>query len=112
MARFHCRGCGQLLDMPDDVQTPVVICPRCAEPIAIRDDPRPVEIPPRPEQSEAITSERPPDRQDVMAHRTNYRAPHDRSPAPEWAQQPLRIFVRVILWVVVPAGLATVPFAE
>jgi hypothetical protein len=96
--------------MPEDVVTPVVICPTCGELIAVRDEPQPLEIPQRPEQSEAVTSQRPPDQHDVLNQPTSYRSPRDpvpvdpqpRSPNPE---QGLRVFVLTLVGIVLPAVL-------
>jgi hypothetical protein len=61
--------------MPEDVVTPVVICPTCGKLIAVREEPRPLTIPERTEQSDAITPTRPPDQHDVMSRPTSYRSP-------------------------------------
>jgi hypothetical protein len=103
--KFPCRGCGQVLELPDGADTPMVICPRCGELLAVREEPRPVEIPERPEQSEAVTPSRPPDRQDVMTHQPTYRSPFDSPPQSRMPRPGLRNFVTFVLCIVLPVGL-------
>jgi hypothetical protein len=112
---FQCRSCGQKLELPEDVETPVVICPTCGELIAVRDEPRPAEIPERPEHSEAITPERPPDHQDVISRPASYRSPldplpHEPRPGSPDPGQHLRDFVLFVLLVVLVVFVFSIVF--
>jgi hypothetical protein len=107
---FQCRSCGQKLDVPGDVVTPVVICPTCGELIAVRDEPRPVEIS-APERSEAITPHRPPDQHDIMAHQQAYRSPGDAHPGKEPRRFRLDQAMVRILQKVVPVAMFMIGIA-
>jgi hypothetical protein len=111
MPTFHCPGCGQALQLPDDVDTPVVLCPWCAELIAVRENPVALVMPPRPTHSEDVTAERAPDRQDVVAHQPTYRLAIDTAEYLAARRPPLPIFVSRVMAATILAVVVTVQFA-
>jgi hypothetical protein len=97
--------------MPEDVVTPVVICPTCGELIAVREEPRPIEIPQPPEQSEAVSAHRSPDRQDVVGRPTGYRSPLEPPSGPlNPAQRATQVMVLILVFLL-PVGLVMLGLA-